>query len=224
MDYLKSVWSLCIRFGWTIFLLLAAIVAVLWFVSVNSPPAHADGYEGGAKDTIPGYSDPYRATRRQIYQYRADPISYGPGAELRRHLSPDDRAELKRIHRRTLKRMERDRRVFSRSLRRNGRTDFRSGPILPPARYAQRSRYDVRDTKECRGSVDVTGHERLGRGRAERSAYNAWSAAVRDRPGLGGRYSDIDNARGVNLSCYKARGNLLKVYVCSLSARPCRGI
>jgi hypothetical protein len=197
--------------------LIAAAIVIFILPSLITA-ALADGYEPGQ----PGYSSYKDQGSSYSNSYRHEPTAARKG-HIKDYLTAEEKRILKKIHKKAV-------------ARRNGKVIVRKGKVKPIARYDEddaepapirydrgkrtESLYVVSDRRECRAPIEVTGHERLGRDRAAKSAYNAWRTTAADRHGF--RWANVENARGSDLDCTKIRGNTFGVFVCSLRARPCR--
>lgn len=200
-----------------------AIIAGI-FLTFGARMAKADGY----LPNQPGYD----STKDEATIYQHQPTThikrarYDREDSLRRYVSKQELRELERIKRRA------EQRRLAAERRRYADAPARRRPVAAYVeeeprreRYAQArvSRYDDEDerpVRRCEGSVKAAGHERLGESRARTSAENAWRTAVSAE--LGYRFSDLKNARGTKLSCNNIRGRTFGVFVCVVSARPCR--
>jgi hypothetical protein len=198
---MRNYWTTLSPLGRAIHLLLLA--AILAFIAFNIyvTPASADGYEGDVS-----YKDVVRVQPSAYRRDRDDSIrSYLTKSELRELRRIKERAEARRLGRRV--------------------AAYRDEPLA--VRYVDRktgsdSLYIRRGDRECRSPIEVTGHERLGRARAEQSAHNAWRTAASDRYGF--RFAAIEGARNVRMSCSKIRGSTFGVFVCAVRARPCKDL
>ncbi len=167
-------------------LFIALLIVAVW-MGATVTPAAADGYEPSYKERI-SYRKP----------------------DVREHLTSGEKAELKRIHARAMRRMKAERDAFARSIRK-------------PVRYAQRSRYDVTAPRNtCLRTVTATGPERPTRGFAHGAAVKAWKRVVRRHHGT--EYADWSYARNADVNCSKTSIGVWPSYSCDVIARPCRGI
>ena len=187
--------------------------------------ALADGAEGGYKDDL----KPYR-----------HPVFERQKLGLREYISPANRAALKRIHAQAMRDMERDRRRFARGIPRRElvRNPYRFSSsvayVTPrqlrhadpqPVRYRRYEEpTDRSGGRECRPAIKAVGEERGWRGRALTDALNKWRTTVIAEYGYS--YSNFDRSKGGEPDCGVIRTNKFgkDIYVCSVRARPCRGL
>jgi hypothetical protein len=197
-------------------ILFLSVCAVLLGIGL-AKYAKADGYEPGQA----GYS------------YKDGPTAYS--YSHRPYSSPKKRYVAKCDRHMSAYECRRFREVMAK--RANARSqNMGKSHIKPNSRYASdgysRRRYaetgyvrsdaDYRGRRECKAPVMAEGDERGTRGRAEGSAVNAWKRSVVNR--WGARYSSVDKARGFDPDCNIIRTNRfgVKIWLCSVSARPCR--
>jgi hypothetical protein len=201
--------------------LLGAFLVIAALFIFGSTMAKADGYEGGG-----GYKDGGYAYSHTPKRARLDPPH-----RLRAYLSPEELRTLKRIKAKAEMRMAgyRTEKVSKNYRKRNYEADaYAYASDRRRIRYAE-SRYTRSDVevvrggdRECRAPIAIVGEERGWRGRALGNAKDLWRSNAIGRHGYA--YGDIEAARNVIPNCKIIRTNKWgkDIWVCSLSARPCR--
>jgi hypothetical protein len=198
-----------------IFLSFCAILLGV-LVGMAIKPAKADGYG-------PGQAGSYKDEAEYSYSHRPQRVNYG-----RRYVADCDphltKYECRRFREKMAERANGRTARKSRIVERRYERDYER-PVRRK-RYAEtsyvRSDADYRGRRECKAPVMAEGDERGTRNRAEGSATNAWKRSVVNRWGV--RYASLEKARGLDPDCNIIRTNRLgvKIWICSVSARPCR--
>jgi hypothetical protein len=174
------------------------------------------------------------------YRYSNRPTAQRSRPSIHDYVTAEQKRILKRIHADASRRMAEGRpirrsRIAEPSYDRKPRRLAYAEP-REPVRYAERRRgrhYSDgeptsslrRNDRECKPVIRVTGSERGLRWRAEENARKTWGRAAIDNWGYA--YGSLDSAVGDNMSCTFIRTDpitRIPVYICRVSARPCRGI
>lgn len=183
---------------------IIAIASSVFFAPIFSKVAHSDGYEGGYKDA-------------PVYRHQ----NYSRSSDIRGVLTPQERRILKRIHRDASARLRYGKRYTGPVTRYVEKVGY---SYRKPKRYVETVHYE-RHGRECRPAVSVTGEERGWESRALSDAWEKWNTKV--IASYGYKWANPANARSIVPECGPTRKTKFfrtKVWICDLSARPCRGI